>query len=284
MDLSRVLIVGCGDIGRRILPLLITRMNVVAVTRQPKCCDELRAAGAIPLLANLDEPWTLARLANLASFIIYLAPPPSEGKYDSRSRHLAAVLSKSSRLVYVSTSGVYGDCGGAWIDETRQANPHNARAIRRLDAEQAWRTWAKRTNSCLSILRVPGIYDGKHRLPIERLQKRTPALLREEDSYTNHIHANDLARLVVKVLFHGQPNRIYNAVDDSCLLMSDYFDLVADKFDLPRAPRLPRSELKSQVSALTWSFMSESRRMRNGRIKDELGFQFLYPTVSDGLL
>lgn len=281
---ARALIVGCGDIGKRILPLLTTHLDVIAITSQRKHCAELRSAGAIPLVANLDEPYTLARLAKLASFIIYLAPPPAEGNRDTRSRHLAAVLSHRCRLVYVSKSGVYGDCGGALIDETRMVNPQNLRAVRRVDAEHVWRNWAIRagTGSCLSILRVPGIY-ASDRLPVERIKKGVPALLPEEDVYTNHIHADDLARMVVTVLFHGSPNRVYHAVDDSCLLMGDYFDLVADKLGLPRVPRLSRSELKSQVSDMALSFMSESRRLCNDRIKWELGFRLLYPTVSEGL-
>jgi len=280
---AKVLIVGCGDIGRRILPLLVAHLDVIAITSQRSHCDAIRSAGAMPMVANLDEPYTLARLAKFASLIIYLAPPPAEGKRDTRSRHLATVLSQRCRLVYVSTSGVYGDCGGVLIDETRKVNPHNWRAVRRVDAEQVWRNWAIRTGSCLSILRVPGIY-ASDRLPVERIKKGVPGLLPEEDVYTNHIHADDLARLVVKVLFHGSPNRVYHAVDDSCLLLGDYFDLVADKLGLSRVPRLPRSELKSQVSEMALSFMSESRRMRNGRIKRELGFKLLYPDVSINLI
>lgn len=282
IGLPRVLIVGCGDVGLRILPLLGSRYRIFALTTQANRCDELRAAGAIPVVADLDEPHTLARLAGLASLIIYLAPPESAGTLDTRSRHFASVLSRHCRMVYVSTSGVYGDCGGAVIAETRTVRPHNLRAVRRVDAEQVWRKWAHRTGSCMSILRVPGIY-AANRLPLERLKNRTPALLPEDDVYTNHIHAQDLARLIVLTLARGSSNRIYHAVDDTNLLMADYFDAVADRFHLPRAPRLPRSELATQVSPMMLSFMSESRRMCNMRIKQELGFRLLYPTVEDGM-
>jgi nucleoside-diphosphate-sugar epimerase len=266
----------------RILPLLKAHFSIIAITRRFVHKGEIRSAGALPLVADLDQPDTLARIAQLSSLIIYLAPPPSEGILDTRSRHLAAVLSHRCRLVYVSTSGVYGDCGGAVIDETRKINPQNARSIRRADAEKVWRKWAQRTHSRLSIVRVPGIY-ASNRLPIDRLKQGIPALLQEEDVYTNHIHADDLARLLVAVLLHGSPNRVYHSVDDSSLLMGDYFDVVADKLGLPKAPRLPRAELLSKVSPMMLSFMSESRRMRNCRIKRELGFQFLYPAVANGL-
>lgn len=290
----RVLIAGCGDIGMRILPLLRGQLSgsaqlggsvnwrVLALTSQPERCAQLRAAGAVPLVADLDRPDTLARLTGMASLIIYLAPPPARGVTDTRSRHLAAMLSHRCRMVYVSTTGVYGDCGGAEISETHKVQPHNLRAVRRVDAEQVWRNWARRTGSCLSILRVPGIYAAS-RLPLERLNRGTPALLPEQDVFTSHIHADDLARLVVKTLLHGSPNRIYHAVDDSRLLMGEYFDLVADHFHLQRPPRLPRAQLEQQVSPMLWSFMSESRRMTNRRIRQELGFRFLYPEVACGL-
>ena len=287
--LPRVLIVGCGDVGLRILPLLQDglgglrpKFRVFALTSHADRCTELRAAGAFPVVADLDQPASLVRLAGLATRIIYLAPPASHGTIDQRSRRLAAVLCSRCQMVYVSTSGVYGDCGGAVIDETRQVRPNNLRAVRRVDAEQVWRKWACRTGSRLSILRVPGIY-ANNRLPTERLKNGTPALLQEHDVYTNHIHADDLAQLIVAALWHASPNRVYHAVDDSNLLMGDYFDQVADHFNLPRPPRLPRAELETQVSPMMLSFMSESRRMSNRRIQQELGYQLRFPTVADAL-
>lgn len=286
IGLPRLLIIGCGDVGLRILPLLRgamgSRFQIFALTSHAERCAELRSAGAVPVVANLDEPATLARLSGLASWIIYLAPPASSGTIDQRSRNLAAVLTIQCRMVYVSTSGVYGDCAGARITETRPIRPKNLRAIRRAAAEQVWRDWAVRTTSRLSILRVPGIY-AANRLPVDRLNNGTPALRREDDVYTNHIHAEDLARLIVQALFRAASNRVYHAVDDNDLLMGDYFDAVADHFTLPRPPRLPRSELESKVSPMMLSFMSESRRMSNQRVKLELGFRFRYPLIATGL-
>jgi nucleoside-diphosphate-sugar epimerase len=279
----RLLIVGCGDVGLRLLPLLRQTFRIFALTSQAKRHAELRAAGAIPITANLDEPRSLARLANLAPNIIHLAPPRSEGATDARTRNLIAILPDKSRLVYVSTSGVYGDCAGALFDETRPLRPSNPRAQRRVSAETLLRAWAVRSQSCLSILRVPGIY-AADRLPLERLRKATPALVAQDDVYTNHIHADDLAMLVKLALFRAASCRVYHAVDDSDLKMGDYFDLVADSFHLPRAPRLPYVELVKQVSPMLLSFMSESRRMKNDRIKQELGARLNYPTVVQGIL
>ena len=144
------------------------------------------------------------------------------------------------------------------------------------------RRWALRAHARLGILRVPGIY-ADDRLPVERLQKGLPALLEAEDVYTNHIHAEDLARIIALAIFRAQPGRVYHAVDDTDLRMGDYFDTVADALSLPRPPRLPRAELERQVSPMMLSFMSESRRLSNQRIKGELGFRLRYPRVADAL-
>ena len=279
----RLLILGCGDVGMRLLPLVRERFRVFAVTSQPARCAELRAAGAVPIVADLDAPASLARLKGLAQHVVHLAPPQSSGTLDRRTRRLTAILPEGGRLVYVSTSGVYGDCGGARIDETRPVAPHNARATRRVDAERVLRGWARRSGARLAILRVPGIY-APGRLPLARLRERTPALLAADDVFTNHIHADDLAQIIALALFRALPGRIYHAVDDSELQMAAYFDAVADAYGLARPPRLPRAELAAQVSPMLLSFMSESRRMANGRIKGELGVRLRYPLVEAALL
>ena len=278
LGLPRVLILGCGDVGLRLVPLLLPRYRVLAVTSNPDRRAELRAAGAIPIVADLDAPLTLGRLARLAPTIVHLAPPQSEGRIDRRTRNLAAILPEGARLVYVSTTGVYGDCAGASFDETRSVRPQNARAVRRVDAETVLRAWARRRHGKLSILRVPGIY-AADRLPLERLHKGLPALVAQEDVHTNHIHADDLARICLAAMRLGAPNRVYHAVDDTDLKMGDYFDAVADAAGLSRPPRLPRSELERSVSPMMLSFMSESRRLHNARIKNELGVRLRYPDV-----
>jgi nucleoside-diphosphate-sugar epimerase len=279
----RLLIVGCGDVGMRLLPLLRERFRVFAVTSQPARRAELRAAGAIPIVADLDRPQTLRRLAGLAQSVVHLAPPPRQGALDLRTRNLTAILPEGARVVYISTSGVYGDRQGAIIDETAPRAPRNARAQRRVDAEQVLRAWAVAAGGSVAILRAPGIY-ALDRLPLERLRQGTPALAPQDDVYTNHIHADDLARLILLALLaplRATGGRAYNASDDSHMKMGDYFDLVADAFGLPRAPRLPRAELEPVVSPVQLSFMAESRRLDNRRIKRELRARLRHPRVED---
>ncbi|WP_020655146.1 NAD-dependent epimerase/dehydratase family protein [Massilia niastensis] len=283
LDRPRLLIVGCGDVGMRLLPLVRERFRVFALTSQPERRPELRAAGAVPVLADLDRPETLARLRNLAPWVIHLAPPQPDGDQDRRTRRLAAALGDQvRRMVYVSTSGVYGDCGGALVSESRPVAPRNARARRRVDAERVLRAWALATGAQLAILRVPGIY-APGRLPLKRLEQGTPALRPEDDVYTSHVHADDLARIALLALLRGRPGRVYHAVDDTRMKMGDYFDAVADAFGLARPPRLPREQLQAAVSPMLLSFMSESRRLDNTRLKRELRMRLRHPDVAMAL-
>ena len=278
----RLLIVGCGDVGMRLLPLVRERFRVFAVTSQPARCAALRAAGAVPVVADLDRPATLKRLAGLAQRVVHLAPPQQDGALDLRTRNLIAILPEGARVVYVSTSGVYGDRDGAATPETTPVAPRNARARRRVDAERVLRAWAVASGGKVAILRAPGIY-AADRLPIERLQRGTPALASADDVYTNHIHADDLARLCALALFRAWPGRVYNASDDTRMKMGEYFDVVADAFGLPRPPRLARAELELAVSPMLLSFMSESRRLDNRRLGTELRARLRYPHVGDGI-
>ena len=283
MRRSTLLIVGCGDVGLRVLRLLRSRLRVLALTSNPERLPLLRAAGALPLLGNLDDPATLGRLAALADRVLHLAPPRGDGGRDQRTAVLLQALARSSRarrLVYASTSGVYGDAGGACIDEARAVRPATARAQRRVDAEVHVRHHGRVFGVTASILRVPGIYalDRAGGDPRERVRRGAPLLQHDDDVYTNHIHADDLARACVAALFRAAPQRVYHVSDDSVLKMGEHYDAVADAFGLPRAPRLPREALRTGVSEMQWSFMTESRRLDNTRLKRELRVRLVYPT------
>ncbi|MBS1189152.1 MAG: NAD-dependent epimerase/dehydratase:3-beta hydroxysteroid dehydrogenase/isomerase [Rhodocyclaceae bacterium] len=280
--MQRLLIIGSGDVARRALPRLVKRFRVHALVRDADAAAVWRAAGAVPVLADLDDRRSLFRLAGLAHLVLHLAPPPGSGEIDSRTRNLLAALAKGGslprRLIYVSTTGVYGDCRGEAIDETRPLKPETARARRRLDAERRLRAFGRRTAATVAVLRAPGIY-AADRVPLERLRAGTPVLAATEDVFSNHIHADDLAAACVAALRHGAANRAYNVVDDSDLKMGDYFDRVADAFGLPRPPRLSRAELAARLSPVQRSFMGESRRIGNRRLKEELKLRLRYPTV-----
>ena len=285
-----LLIVGCGDVGLRVARLLAGRWRVLGLCRSFESFDAVRAAGAQPLHGDLDDAATLGRLAGLADAVLHLAPPPGEGEGDPRTARLLQALSRRAgrvrRLVYGSTTGVYGDCGGERFDETRCVRPATARARRRVHAEAQLRAWGRRSGVAVTILRIPGIYavdrPGGH--PAERLKRGSPVLRAEDDVYTNHIHADDLARACAAALHRGAPQRVLHASDDTELRMGDYFDLAAELCGLPRPPRISWQEARQQLSPLQLSFMGESRRLDNRRLKRELRLRLRYPTVREGLL
>lgn len=326
---SRVLIVGCGDVGLRAARLLVAgtaQTRVIALTSRPERAPLLRAAGIVPIVGDLDAARSLRRLAGLAPTVLHLAAPPSEGETDPRTRALIAALTAPAklraarsaavstgrlgraaaserrlagwrktgivpdafaapgrvRLVYASTTGVYGDCGGALIDETHPVRPVNARAKRRVFAERALRRATARGVLAASIVRIPGIY-AAGRLPLARIERRTPALVEAEDVYTSHIHADDLAAILLRALARGACSRVVHASDDSVLKMGEYFDRVADAYGLARVPRITREEAARRLEPVTLSFMSESRRLSNRRLARELRVTLRYPSVDDFL-
>jgi nucleoside-diphosphate-sugar epimerase len=283
-----LLIVGCGDVGLRVVRLLAGRWRLLALTSTPARHGLLRAAGARPLAGDLDRPATLGRLAGLADAVLHLAPPPGQGVTDPRTAHLLAALAGSDRvrrLVYASTTGVYGDAAGAHIDETRPLAAQTDRARRRVDAEARVRAWGRARGVAVTLLRIPGIYalDREGGTPAERLRRGTPVLRPEDDVYTNHIHADDLARACVAALVRGPTQRAINVCDDTAMRMGEYFEFAADLMGLPRPPRISRAEAVQRLSPALLSFMSESRRISNARLKRELRFRARYPTVREGL-
>ena len=275
-----VLMIGCGDVALRVASLLRGRVRLVGLVRRAQEASRLRDRGIVPIVADLDDFRTLARLSAGAYAVLHFAPPPGEGRDDPRTQKLLAALAKGSipqRFVYISTSGVYGDCAGARIAEAGMRRPQTPRAKRRVAAEDRIRRWSASRRVCASILRVPGIY-ASTRLPVDRVRQQTPVLAADDDVYTNHIHADDLARATVAAMFRGRPNRAYNVSDDAELKMGAWFDAIADAHKLPRPPRVSWDEAESRIAPLLLSFMSESRRLSNARMKRELRVRLRHAT------
>jgi nucleoside-diphosphate-sugar epimerase len=287
---ERLLIIGCGDVGQRVVRVQ-RHVRVVALTSSPERVAALRAQGVTPVVGNLDVPASLQRLAGWATRVLHLAPPPLQGSTDPRTLALTRLLMRRSAplcVVYGSTSGVYGDRAGTWVDESQKVNPTTPRAQRRVDAEARVRHLGRLRSGAVrvSVLRIPGIYapDREGGTPRERLLRGTPVLMRDDDVFTNHIHADDLARACQLALWRGQPQRVYNVNDDSQMLMGDYFDMAAAVYGFAKPPRISRTQAQTELPAMQLSFMSESRRMVNTRMKRELRLQLRYPHVTDGLV
>lgn len=293
MEKKRLLIIGCGDVALRAVRLLRGRYRLYGLVRESEKAQALRALGITPLVGDLDKPESLGRLAGIAELVLHTAPPPAEDVQDSRTANLLRMLTRGllknrrrmlpQRVAYISTSGVYGNCAGELVPETRPVNPGSQRARLRVDAERRLRHWGKANRVSVALLRAPGIY-AADRLPLQRIKTSLPVVQAEEDGYTNHIHADDLARVALVALSHrGGWGRSYNVSDDSKLKMGDYFDLVADHFLLPRPPRISRARAEQEIPASRLSFLAESRRLSNTRLRKELGIKLRYPTVADFL-
>ncbi len=283
----RVLIIGCGDVGLRITRNHASACRIIGTVRSPEAARKVRQAGGKPLNADLDDPVVNNRLAGLATRIIYLLPPDNQHDQDIRLRRVLASLDRrrvatSTRLAYCGTTGVYGNAAGKILSEASPINPYSTRARRRADAErQLRRAQARPATARLKVcrLRAPGIY-AQDRLPASRLHKGLPALQRDQDSYSSHIHADDLGAALWTAVLRGANGRVYNACDGQQQLMGDYFDQVADHLNLPRPPRLSAQAIQREVSPMMWSFMRESRRLSNHRLLGELRLRLRYPTVA----
>lgn len=280
-----VLILGCGYVGQRLARQLRSEgVEVTGVVRSEESAVKLRALGAHAIRADLDAPTQLPPLPTAGAEVYYFMPPPGNGDVDSRLRRMLSTIDRTAlpaRVVYISTSGVYGDCHGDWVDETHALNPATPRARRRLDAETELRGWSEATGVPIVILRVPGIY-GPGKLPLERLRQGLP-LLREADSpYTNRIQVDDLVAVCRAAMQRGRPGAVYNVSDGQPSNMTDYFNRIADRTGLPRPPLVARDQI-DQLSPGMRGFMEESKRLDNRRMLEELAITPMYPTLESGL-
>lgn len=284
--MNAVLIVGCGAIGRRVAALCQAEgQSVTGLVQRAASAAQLQATGVRPWQADLDAAATLASGQFAGRQIYYFAPPPAPGETDPRMANFLATIVDDDlpqRIVYISTTGVYGNCGGAWITEAQPVNPRSARGKRRLDAENSLRVGSARTGVPVVILRVPGIY-GPGRLPLERLKKSLPVLREEEAPYSNRIHAEDLARICVAAMQRGIPGAVYNVADNQPTTMSHYFNQIADASGLPRPPAVSLAEARTALTPAMLSFIEESRRIDNRKLREELGVKLLYPDLASGL-
>ena len=282
--LSKNFIIGCGDVGRRVGRLLSAHGEAVTgVARSADSCERIVQAGFTALRWDIDSG-PLPALADLAGArVFYFAPPPREGRDDPRlATFLRAANGLPARLIYLSTSGVYGDCGGDWVDETRPPAPLTDRAHRRLAAETRTHGWAAAHGAEAVILRVPGIY-GPGRLPIERLRRGVPVVRTEEAPFSNRIHADDLAAAAVRIADRARHGRVYNVSDGNPTTMTDYFLRVAEAAGVAPPPQIGLAQALETMTPGMASFLRESRRLDCTRLFRELDFEPRYADLGEGI-
>lgn len=279
-----VLIVGCGYVGQRVMRLLQRdNVPVTGLVKSAATAQQLESAGVTAMRADLDDALPAGALADFRE-IFYFAPPPRQGDVDTRmTRFLQALAdSRPRRIVYISTSAVYGDCHGDWITEAQPVGPTTGRGRRRLDAEQQLTAWCEAHAVQWTILRVPGIY-GPDKLPLARLEQGLPVLREADAPYTNRIHGDDLAMICITAMRADVCNTVFNVSDGHPSNMTDYFFHVADAAGLPRPPTVSRAEAANVLSEGMLSFLADSRRMKNDKLLDQLQVTLRYPDLESGL-
>lgn len=276
----KLLICGYGDIGQRLASLAQPHYdNILAIARHPSGPD------IEPCALDLDQPGACDKLPWAGQDVAYFAPPPAPGNHDTRLANVLASMAPNPprRMVYISTSGVYGDCAGAWVDEASPTRPQSDRAKRRLDAEQQLRSFSAQYGTPVIILRVPGIY-GPGRLPLERIKSALPVICPEQAPWSNRIHSEDLARIALLALQTASEGiEVFNVADGSPSTMTEYFYAVADALKLPRPPCVSLEDAPQHLTPAMMSFINESRRMRIDKLKNVLGFEPQYPDLKSGL-
>lgn len=283
--MSEQVVVGCGYVGTRLARhYRDAGQGLRGVVRSEAGVARLAQLGIEGVDYDLggDDPGDLG-LAEARVF--HFAPPPGSGVQDPYTRHLVEVFERyghPQRVVYISTTGVYGDCAGRWIDETHPVQPAADRSRRRRDAEETLRRWSLASGRDLVILRVAGIY-GPERLPLERIRAGAPMVRPQQSPYTNRIHVDDLVTACIAAMERAPSGAVYNACDGHPSTMTDYFLEVAAAAGLPNPPLIGLEEAADRLSEGMLSYLSESRRLRNDRLRDELGVVFRYPSLAEGL-
>jgi len=278
-----VSIIGCGYTGLRLAQRCLNLRHVVrGFAMRPESLRHIAAVGAEAKSLNLDvQP----ALMDFAGHLVYYAVPPApSGDRDLRlERLLDHIDGKPRRFIYFSTTGVYGDQGGAMVNEDSPAAPESQRALRRLAAENMVREWADSHAVSWCILRVPGIY-GPGRLPLERLRRQDPAIDPRESTPSNRIHVEDLVTACVAAGDSSRADgRIYNVTDGSDDSATAYLQRVARIGSLPAPPFISRAEAEKTFSPTSWSFLRESRRVDNRRMLDELRVALAFQDLDSGI-
>lgn len=290
--MKKVCISGCGDIGQRVAQCYRQlgdasqqAPEIYGFVRRDALRERLQALGIIPVIVDFDEPATLNGIPSSDCVLFHLAPPPATGQQDLRFRNLLQACEQNglpAKIILLSTTAVYGDCQGAWVDETAPVNPQTDRGKRRLDAETALVQWATAHNVDYAILRVSGIY-GPGRLPLERLRQGLPILREGQAPFSNRIHQDDLAMVCVAAADKAPNGAMYNVCDGQPSTMSHYFKSVAQAAGLPLPPEVDREQAQQVLSAGMLSYLSESRRLRNDKMLRELEVTLQYPDLAAGL-
>ena len=293
---SRIsVILGCGDVGRRIIAQLtsspvsladsISDSSILACTRSAQARQNNALLGVQSIELDIDKAHALPAEIQ-GSDLYYLIPPPKQGTIDTRSRRVIELLSEQGlapkKIVLISTTGVYGDCRGEWVTEKSTTSPQTERGQRRLDSERQWLAWCEDYNVAINVLRVPGIY-AFSRIPRQRLENKTPVVRAQESGYSNRIHADDLAMVAISAMHEPIAGEVFNVTDGSPGKISEYLQAACVVLGLPPLAEISMREAQAELSSGMLSYLSESRKISNQKMLSTLKVTLAYPDFRIGL-
>jgi len=280
---------GSGDVGRRIVKYLIEAglesNNIAAFVNSESSQLKANELGISAHIIDLDDLSDDLKNCNRTQ-LYYTVAPQKSGHEDLRTANVIKQFEMNQvlpeKVILISTTGVYGDCGGDWVDEQSDTKPQTDRGKRRLSSEQQWLQWGSRHSVPVSVLRAPGIY-AHSRIPKARIAKRIPVVAEDECGYTNRIHADDLARACILAMRKAPHQQIYNATDGSPGKITQYLQAAAQVLGIPPLPEISMQQAQQELSQGMLSYLQESRKISNRKLIDELGFELRHPDFRKGL-
>jgi len=276
----RLFCFGYGYAAEALVRKLSPRLTSAAGTRT-SLSDAAEPAITLATYTGDGPSPEVRRLLEGATHVLASIPPDLEG--DAVLRHFSgdlAALPDLAWIGYLSTVGVYGDCRGAWVDETAPVRPTSERSLRRAQAEQAWMAFGAETGHRVDIFRLAGIY-GPGRSVIDNLRRGTARRIVKPGQVFNRIHVDDIARVLAAAIAAETGHRIFNVSDDEPAPPEEVVAYAAELLGLPAPPAIPFAQ--AGLTGLAASFWAESKRVRNGRIRGDLGVDLVYPTYREGL-
>ena len=263
-----------GFLTRRLVP---QGWTVTGTTRDGAAM--VAAAGADPLVWPGDDDRLRAELAR-ADAVLLSVPPGPDGDPVLRALAGDIAASPAAWIGYLSTTGVYGDRAGGWVDETSPLVPTTERGRQRVAAEAGWQALAQARGLPLHIFRLAGIY-GPGSGPFQKIRNGTARRIVKPGQVFSRIHAEDIAQVLAASIARPRPGGVYNVCDDD---PAPPQDVIAHAATLIGAPVPPAQDYdEAAMTPMARSFYAESKRVRNDRIKDELGVRLLYPDYRAGL-
>jgi nucleoside-diphosphate-sugar epimerase len=272
---------GFGYSARAVAARLRPRLDGVwGTTREADGLDGIVVRGVRPVLFHGSQPEPAVSRALAKADHVLVSVPPGEAGDPVLNHHRSDLASAKLRsLVYLSTVGVYGDHGGAWVDETSECRPVSQRSQRRLATEEAWRDFSGETGVPVAIIRLAGIY-GPGRGPFEKVRRGTARRIIKPGQVFNRIHVDDIAA-IVEAAFDRRADGILNGVDDAPAPPEDVLAYAAELLGEPPPPEVRFED--AEMSPMARSFYGENKRVRNDGIKRELGVELRYPSYRQGL-